>query len=529
MTIVALGQAGQHGVITDVAPEELPPNAWSSGNNVRFKNGAAEKLPGHQSLWGGAQVAPYFVMPVRAISGDIYWIYAGQTAVWAYEVTGPDAETHVDITRLASPYTTQEGGWQGGVLNGVPMLNNGVDAPQMWLPVEEATPLADLTAWPAATTAKVIRAFRNFFIALDVTKAGVRDARLVKWSHPASAGAVPTSWDETDPTLDAGEYSIADTEGILLDGLPLRDTFILYKDDSVWGMQFIGGNDIFKFFPIFRNVGAAGKHCALEYMSGRHIVLARDVLYTHDGQTITQIASGLIHDWLFTSIDPSNIHRSFLVLDSANDEVWVCYPTAGNTWPSKALIWNFVTGKFGFRDLPTTAHIAWGVLNVGSTVDKWNSDASTWAAPGYWSDTGVSVASAKLVIASHTDSKLLGVLDSSPDFDGATETAELERTGIGIPFTRDTPPDISTVKFCTRIWPKITGTAGMTVQIRLGSQMEITDTPTWGAWQDFVIGTTLKLDVTMSGRMFAIGVRSTEVGMWKLQGLSFDVQRLGNF
>lgn len=529
MTVISLGPAGQYGVITDIVPEELPANAWGSGDNIRVKNGAVEKLPGHQGLWGGAIIAPYFVMPVRAISGDTYWIYAGQTAVYAYEVTGPHAETHVDITRLSGAYTAQEGGWQGGVLNGVPMLNNGIDAPQMWLPVDEAFPLADLTAWPAATSARVIRAFRNFFIALDVTKAGVRDARLVKWSHPAAAGAVPTSWDETDATLDAGEYSVADTEGILLDGLPLKDTFILYKDDSVWGMQFIGGNDIFKFFPIFRNVGAAGKHCALEYMSGRHIVLAKDTLYTHDGQSITQIAAGTIHDWFFANIDPLNIHRSVLVLDAANDEVWICTPQSGETWPSKALIWNFETNKFGFRDLPTTAHIAWGVLNIGSTVDKWNSDATTWETPGLWSDTGVSVSSAKLVIASHTDSKLLGVLDTSPDFDGATETAELERTGIGIPFTKDTPPDISSMKFCSRLWPKVTGTAGMTIQIRFGSQMGVSEAVTWGVWMDFVIGTTLKLDVTVSGRLFAIGVRSTAVGSWKLQGLSLDVQKLGDF
>jgi hypothetical protein len=40
----SLDNLGQFGALNDLAPSESPPNSFSSANNVRFKDGYAERV-----------------------------------------------------------------------------------------------------------------------------------------------------------------------------------------------------------------------------------------------------------------------------------------------------------------------------------------------------------------------------------------------------------------------------------------------------------------------------------------------------
>jgi len=553
------GSMAQFGIMPDYPSHEIPLNAWGMCGNMHFTDSAVEKVAGYKSRWGVPSIAPYFVLPVQALSGNYFWLYAGLTAAHCFEVIGSSAGVHTDITRAASPYSASGvRNWQGGVLNGVPILNNGVDVPQMWLPVSAAQKLQDLSNWPVGVTTQIIRSYGNFLVALDVTKSGVRDRQLVKWSHPASAGAVPVSWDETDPTKDAGEYSLADTVGGLVDCVPLRDINVLYKEDSIWAMQLVGGVNMFRFSALFRNIGVRSKNCAVEYQTGKHFVLGADSLFVHDGQTITAVGKGKVQQWLFTQIDATNIARSFVTLDVANTEVWVCYPAVGQAYPNKALLWNWVTGAFGHRDLPVTPSIARGALNEvdttdtwganalpwGGSSDEWTVDADTWdaGAANIWDRAAPAVDGSVdtwttqranliegLVLANPVETKLRVVVAGAEDADGVPFEGSLLRTGIGIPFVTGSPPDISSTKFCSRVWLKLVGDAGVVVQARVGSQMQLGETPSWGGWIDCTLGVTQKLDVTLTGRTFALEFRSLTLGAWRLQGYDFECQMLGRF
>jgi len=527
---IPINAVGQQGINTDLPASELGLNVWSAGENVRCTAGYIEKVTGELSMFDGASIAPYFTAFVRNLSGHAYWIYAGVTAVWAWEVAGSAASTHNNITRAAGAYTASgTAGWQGGVLNGVPILNNGVDKPQMWLPIDESQLLVDLTNWPANTTAQIVRAYKNYLIALDVTKSGTRDPRLVKWSHPAAAGAVPSTWDETDATKDAGEYSLADTDGIIIDCLPMKDANIIYKDDSIWLMQAVNSSAIFTFAPLFRNQGVFGKNCAVEFQSGKHLVLGKDDVFVHDGLTMTSILEGRVKKNLYANMDKTFASNSFVTLDAENKEVWICYPTTGNTYPNRAILWNWVTSAIGYRDLPSVASIGKGALTKDTLVtDLWSSDTTVWSGDDVpWGSRPSNQALTQLLMASPTNTKLYGVFSDLVDFNGVAFTASVERTGLGIPLKTGQAPDITSMKFCSNIWPRITGTAGGKVQVRFGSQLALNSPVVWGDWKDFVIGKTKKIDVLASGVLFAIGFRSTDLTAWQLQGYDLDVKLLG--
>lgn len=530
MPLISINEVGQFGLLPDLPAHELPFNAWESGENVRFLNGFAQKINGYKEMFDVPAIVPYFTTFVRNAAGEQYWIYAGSVAVWVWEATGGAASTHNNITRSTGAYTSAGAlNWHGGILNGVVVLNNGIDPPQMWNPVQANTLLTTLANWPANTTAAIMRSYKNFLIALDVTKAGVRDPRLVKWSHAASAGAVPTSWNEADATKDAGEYSLADTEGALIDCLPLRDSNILYKDDSIWLMEHVSGQSIFRFAPLFRNAGIFAKNCVVEYQIGKHLVFGRDMVFVHDGQTIVPITLGKVQDWLYSNIDAEHANTCFVTLNSANNEVWICFPEISQSLPTKALIWNWDTGAFGAMELPRVSSIGRGMLlEQPSAGDAWNSDATTWEIVGNWGAPSSTTAPLnRLLMAVPGSVKLYGVFEDLLDFNGVDFVCSLERRGLGIPFKVGKAPDIASIKLCTNIWPRITGTLGDVVQIRFGVQQHIGDTVIWGAWKDFKIGTTKKIDVLASGRLFALGFRSTNKAKWKLQGYDLDVQFLG--
>lgn len=517
---------GQHGVVQDVLPHELPLNAWSGGRNVRFFDGFVEKFLGHTQVFGAPSVAPYFLLP--AVSGtSFFWLYAGLTKVYVW-----NGSAHTNITRQTGAVdvdyaATADKNWTGCVLGGIPILNNGVDAPQMWNPQTVATKLAALTNWPANTTCGAMRAFKQFLVALDVTKTGTRYPYMVKWSHPAAPGVVPSSWDETLATVDAGEWELKETKGYVLDCLRLKDTNVIYKEDSVHGMQFIGGTQIFRFFEMFPDFGAMSRRCAAVLTNGSHVVLTPDDIVVHNGQTAQSIIESRVRRELFKDINPDTTSRSFVVV-TPRKEVWFCYARRDAMFPNRALVWNFVSNTFGFRDLPNVAHIELGVnLSSAGTPDSWDADTAEWDADATaWNDATFTTAFRRALMAAPVDTQIL-LADNDASFNGTAMTSYVERTGLGLPLKKDAPPDFDTRKFLTRLWPRIEGTLGGQVNVYVGSQDKIGGPITWGSPQVYTIGTSDSVEPLVNARLHAIRYESTSNIEWRLHGHEVEIRAAG--
>lgn len=126
MTFQTIPSAGQYGYIADALPQELPPNGWSFVQNIRFRDGYAERFNGSGQVFTTPSVTPYFITPYR-VGTSKYWVHAGLANVYV-----DDGTTRTNLTPV-SPYT---GGvddrWTGGSASGVLVINNGVDQPQFW-------------------------------------------------------------------------------------------------------------------------------------------------------------------------------------------------------------------------------------------------------------------------------------------------------------------------------------------------------------------------------------------------------------
>ena len=513
MTLVA--DVGSIGIIKDKPSYALPSGAWSDGLNVRMHEGAVHKMLGHRTPIGTPTQVPYFVLPVRN-GNNAYWIYCSGTDAFI-----TDGTTHKEITRTASDYSasTTVQGWSGLIFGGVPIINNGVDDPQQWS-IDFSTPakLTDLSNWPASTSCKFLGGFKQFLIAMDVTASGTNYPRMVKWSHTATHNSVPSTWSISDNTKDAGEYSIESTPGKVLGGLQLKDAYMIYKEDAIWGMNYIGAPFIFRFFQVSEQVGALSKHSMCELENG-HFVFGTNDCFINDGVTLTSIMSQRMRNYVYGSIDATNYGNSFVVPNYIKNEIWICYPRSGSTWPDYCVIWNYKENTFSTRELPSTAYIGAGIVNPSDAL-TWDGGTGTWDG-GYttWDERVFNPAQTRLITAGTGDTKLY-LMDTTAQFNGDDFTSYIERKGLHF----DSP---RTVKLCTGVALNMEAYGAGTVEVLVGHHNAPEEGVTWSSPVTFDPTTDYKIDCMVSGKYLALRVQSSSEVFWTLNSYDMAITDLG--
>jgi hypothetical protein len=623
MPLVPIEQVGQVGIIQDVPPYELPPNAWSGGNNVRVLDSGIKKIRGYTEALETITFPPYYLTPYEDSAGTYYWLAFGQNkvAVWdgsawtditrqttttlngainSSETTitltsasaFPDSGTialgtkqvaegatnyyeeitytgkstndltgctraagsvaHEDlsvVTPIGTTATTDNDyaatentrRWTTTNLNGLLIATNGYDAPQMW-PLNSSgvpaktVPLRELQNWSVATTkeagnstnkSEVIRSFRTFLVGLNWTNVVARgnaEPRIVKWSTEASYFTAPITWDSSDATLDAGEYELADTPGAILDGLPLGDSFIIYKNDSIYIMNYVGTPYIFSFKLLSPTIGALCKNSVVDFENG-HFFMGNSNFYLCNGQTVTPLLTGKLQRAVFDDIvagdlnDPS-WEKSFVVADHVHKEILACYPTESSAVVNKAVIWNWEKNTFTFRDLPTTSHISNGILAAHPGGKLWSGSTKTWDEDSEaWGSSDYDTHLENLVFADVSNTKFYRDNAGNKE-DASNMTAYIERSGYDL-------GDPQTVKFVSAVYPQIEVSGNNTVNVYIGRQMSTEDAITWEGPVAFNPNSRSKVSCRVSGKYFGVKVESTTDIDWRLHGLAFEVQQSG--
>lgn len=507
-------------LVTDQPGWQLTPDAITTAENVRYNDKQLGTIGGHSSFFDTTAPA-YFIMPITD-GATYYWLYMGLDDGYLYNGTNS-----TNITRSAGVYTgTASDRWNGCIVNGVPVVNNGVDDPQMFTPISTATDLILLTGWNTNWKAKVIRQYKNFLIALNVTKSGTNYPHMVKWSDVADSGTVPSSWDETVATNLAGENHLSETDGILIDAVQLRDELIVYKEDSVYGMQLIGGNNVFRFRRIRGLGGILAQQCACEFERGHFVVggpSSRDI-YIHDGQTSISVAEDRIRDAFFSDLNEDAYSTTFTVGHYTKNEIWICYPSGTATLPDKALIWNYREDNWTFRDLPNeTTHGASGIVDI--TAYTWATlPYSTWEDwTGIWNERTFAPTTDTLVMTSIEEDVVLEILPTTYKFEdgnqfaGSNAACKIERVGLDLGHSGD-------YHMVTRIYPYI---EGQSVNVYIGSQSSPNGGVDWDGPYSFDPSTDYKIDVRKSGRLHSIRFQSEANVQWALTGYALDYEYAG--
>ncbi len=498
---------GALGVLRDGVPRSLPTNAWTDSNNIRFYKRNAVRILGHTQVFGTPTVAPGFVFNVPA-TGQSFWIYCSLTKAYVY-----DAGTHTDITRaVGGDYNAGEyRNWNGCILGGVPILNNGVDIPQYWTGLSAGNDLADLSNWTATLRAKVIRNLGPYLVALNLDDNGTLLPHALQWSHPADPGAVPSSWDYTDPTVDAGRTHLTDAaSGPIYDAGLLGEELMIYKQGATHALRFVGGNSVLS--P--RLVLGSGLLCPRAFTAynsdSRHFVITQDDIITHAGSRAIEVPlQDKNKDYFFADVDSTNYVNTFAFDNPLYREVWVPYPSQGQTVPNKVMIWSYQYNTCQFRDWDGSLSISRGDY-TDSTAVAWSALVGSWDTQTFlWSIQS----RRRMIFGNPTLTKMFG-LDTGLPFGAATPSCYLERTGLVL--EKDAYPVRKLVK---RIWPHLRGDA--TINVRLGMQEELDGDITWQSPKTFSPSQKY-LDFEAEGRLPSVRFESADNVAWQLEGYDLE-------
>lgn len=532
MSLVRIDSVGAHGIITDISAYELPPEAWSAGQNVRFKDQKVRKMLGHESRLGTPSIVPYSLFSVQTPT-TVYWAYCGLTKVY-----GTDNSTHFNLTRQSAGVdvdyaASAESKWNGGVLNGLLVLNNGTDIPQYWSPVSSAQRLQDLanwSTWPggSSTRCKVLRpAFRYYLVALNITESGTQYPQVLAWGNPAEPGAVPTSWDYASTSTRARRTPVADTPGALLDLIMLGGVGVLYKEDSIYTMQLIGGNDVFKIDTTPLKLGLLATNCAAQ-LPGFHFAVTQDDIIVHNTREARSVISERVRNIIFDNIDQTYKGRSYVVPNYKKSEMWFCYPESGQAQPTKAFVWNYENQTTSFRELGAqTPHIGVGTVPASTVNTTWDADTGVWDSDTtIWDERLYDPANTQLLMAQASS---LYLADSSNQFAGVNMNAYVERQGITIVGRdRQGAPKIDqdSIKYIRRVLPRITGSP---VNIYVGEQNIKNGAITWSAPRAFDPATMNEALFDSVSRFPAIKFESLTNVDWSLEGYALDMELVGRY
>jgi hypothetical protein len=542
MPIVPVRTLGRLGVIKDVPPWELPPDAWSAGNNIRFDSGKLMRGPAYRLVEDTlASTDPHLLFPVYPDGAPEYLIICAKNGRMYKWVAG----TETDFTPGGFSNTDSTLPFTACQVGDVVYVNRETAVPYSLLP--SASNFTTLANWDSTWRAKAVRSYKDFLVALNVTKGATAFPKLVKTSDIALQGAVPVSWDHTDTTKLATENPLLGADSELIDGLQLRDDFMIYTISQVWRMRHIGGRLIYEYRKLFDDGGVINANCVVE-VEGRHYVFGSQDIYVHDGTTKQSLAHGRVKDFIYNSIQGASFERFFVAHNPRLKEIGFYYQAddgeaawVGTGGCNRVAVYNYRNDTWCFRDAPAVTHGAYVSASSGETWASLQTAGTTWAQMGgSWASQTDSTGNRHLILCAVQDtaqgfatSKLLGVdaiengtsLNFTLDSASAVE-AYAERVGMDMDDLLG--EQIRGYKVARSVYPQMkTFSEDSAVKVKTGSTLVSVASVSYDTERDFDPRSSYKADFKKGGRYLAIRYVKEDQADFELTGHDLDIAVTG--
>lgn len=526
---------GSAGIVPDVNPEDLENvSVFTGGVNVRFKNGRVSRAPVYRTVSSLTHEPGHLLAVPPSSSGYEEVISVAYDFASMLRLNGATLE---DVTPEDQVGVDGSETITSGFLGGVTYLNRETHHPLCKRPSDST--FVNLPNWPTNDRAKVIRPYKDQLIALGITKVGTYYPTMVRWSDFATFGAVPVSWDPGDPTKSAGENIINEMTHNIVDGMGLRDSFVLYCTSSVWLMDYVGGNDIYQFRKVFDEYGVINQNCIAQ-VGGLHYVFDRNDIYVHDGVSPKSICDDRTKRFIFDALNFAKAHLCFVEHDAKLTEVRFSYPADdrytgfpnATTGCNRQAVYNYSNDTWTFYDAPNIVSCTKAALISGAT---WHDDmASPWEEYGGLWMTTEGDEDRHMLVASRTDTSqgltapriyghdlISGGRMALPVNPETLKPALLERTGIDLDAYGKNLSQYINVQ---QSWPQIRMDNPSDCHWQFGASDFVSAAPSWSS--NFTFDPTIesKIDINEAGRY--LGYRFYCGGQGDFDLSSFDLKVL---
>lgn len=226
-----------------------------------------------------------------------------------------------------------------------------------------------------------IRAFNNRLFALNMRESNASGVTThyplrLRWSNFAEENKAPELWDDyaydravsSDLAANivgqtealengyAGYIDLADSNGSLIEVLPLKDYLFVYTEFETYiGSPTNNTYQPLMFKKLFNDSGILAPECVVEVEGGHFVVTQNDVIL-HNGASKKSIASNRVKNMLINEICLVNPIATKVHLHQDKKEVWILYVGPGEPKESfactKAAVWNYEFDTWSFRTIP---------------------------------------------------------------------------------------------------------------------------------------------------------------------------------
>jgi len=163
------------------------------------------------------------------------------------------------------------------------------------------------------------------------TVSGSFNPMLVRWSDQDNR----TEW---EPRADTTSGEVILTDGTRIVGAVRgRNAINIWTDNSLWLMQYVGGNFVFRFQQIGTNCGLIGPHAAIDY-NGITYWMGTDNFYMNSGSA--EVLPCTVRRYVFDDINTTYYDKVYCGINSEFREIIWLYASTNETECNKYVIYN---------------------------------------------------------------------------------------------------------------------------------------------------------------------------------------------
>ena len=399
---------GNLGIVPDVAPWDLPSNAFSDGMNVRFSPElGVSRAPGFRTLVDISDAT--IRINHRAVIGHP----AGSSGVDRL-ITVDDLGLVSDLGQGGTelePIPLPLSGFTGTTAQVRPVLSSLYGNLLVHVPgvtpsfvTPQGAARTALSGWPSGFSAASLRPFGDQLFALNVTDGDGHRPRSLRHSG-FGRGGLPTNWDITSTTSGAGEIPL-ELDDEIIDGGKLGQSFMVYSSSQCEEITRVGGNLLFnrRTLPGYRGIFAPD--CFVE-VGNSHVTFGAQGIFRHSGSSEPEpLAYGKAYQRIYRDIIYADSPQFLCFLSRRHREIWFCYRTAdprayfsykNPVGCNMAAVLNWETGAWTWVDMPLVTFASRAMV---SASENWDQGSNSWDDEGGAWDSGEDLQRRHIILTS---------------------------------------------------------------------------------------------------------------------------------
>jgi hypothetical protein len=377
------------GVIKTYAPDQIPDYSFQDLINVKFKDGKASASAGWIAFASALDSRIMHSDEFFKRDGSEFLLVASLTQLYQYQSgVGPfvSIQDGSNFTVDDDQFFDTETGFDTF------FITDGIDPVRQWTGtglISVLPGLASVQGGYVNVVGSIIRSFSGFMVLLSTTESGNPYPQRVRWC----VFGQPSNWtNDINGNGQAGWNDLADDVGFILWATAFNNYLCIYKERSIYLMQYVGPPTIFSFQRVINGVGLLAQRAVAD-LGDEHAFLGSDNFYTFNGISIEPIGTP-IKDFFFADLDPGFRNRVQAFVVEEDDEVWWIYSSGATTYadgtakvegdPDRAVVWNYLNNTWSIRDNPGTYWFYYHQV----TQNTWQTipDLSWAATSGFWND-----------------------------------------------------------------------------------------------------------------------------------------------